>query len=104
MTKDQIKSAAAKFISTAKLTEWPQEAHNAFVAYSLKRALIASNAVANDAMAMPIVETLMTMQATMPALTANASAFRQWLQSKDVALLPASTPEAKLANRYAGLV
>lgn len=95
ITKVSIQTHAKTFIANGKLTEWPQEAHNCLVAYILKRELDLDD---------DQVSALMEAQQAMPALTANASAFRQWLQSKDVALLPKADDAKPLGNRYAGLV
>ena len=95
MTTDQIKMAANMFIQDAKLTTWPQEAHVAFVAHVVKTMVAVHKgdyrAVAKD---------VLTTGQEHGALFANASAFRQWLQSDKVALLPKGEPSAA-GNRYA---
>jgi hypothetical protein len=97
MTKDQIKSSAAAFITAAKLTEWNQEAHLALVAKVVKAELADAKGDADKVK-------LAILQCPLPALYANASAFRQWLQSKDVALIPATPASDKgVLNRFANL-
>lgn len=95
MDKTEIKNEVAKFITMASITEWNQEAHNAFVAWLIKR---------EAALEPHQVETIMLMQQAMPSITANASAFRQWLESKDVALLKKAEPATKSLSRYAALI
>lgn len=89
---------AEEFIASAKLKEWPQEAHNAFVAKVLKNELGLDETQ---------VDGLMELQMALPSLTANASAFRQKLQGKEWGhLLPEAPkgPAGGLVNRYKGLV
>lgn len=95
MTKDTIKRYAASFIHDASVDSWSQEAHNAFVVKVLRAEL-----GLDSTQAIAILE----IQAAMPSLMANASAFRQWLESKDVALLAKATESKPLGNRYGAMV
>lgn len=97
MTETIIKTAAAQFIKDAKIADagWSQEAHIAFLARFLKAEL---------ALKPEQVIAIMEIGQCKASLLANASAFRQWLESKDVALLKKQDENKSLGNRYAGLV
>lgn len=94
MTKDSILKAAGSFIKAAKLNEWDQESHIAFVAYLAKQ---------EKPKAEELPKWLLAVGAACPAVLANASAFRQLLQSDKVALLPKGEA-TQLGNRFAGLI
>lgn len=109
MTKTSIKTEAAAFIKAAKLADWNQEAHVAFVAKLVKQLVFGScnGACSEDeakAIAQDCASAIMTAGQEHGSTFSNASAFRQWLQSKDVALLPKQTEAEQLSNRFAGLV
>jgi hypothetical protein len=91
-----IRSYAADFISAADLKDWKQEAHVAFVAYVLKRELGLESTQ---------VQSLMEIGQAVPALLANASAFRQKCQGKEWGyLLPEAEGKTALQNRFGNLI
>lgn len=94
MTKQAIIDAAKSFCSSAKLTldtDWSQDAHNALVRTIMRDTLKLSPAQ---------IKQLRDAQASLGSLTANASAFRQMLASKDVAVLKPGEKASQLSDRY----
>lgn len=106
MTKNQIKTYAAKFIEISGAKSWDQETHVAFVAWTLRQHITekwpAGVVLPKTAAELAKAIQGIILAVEMPSLVANASAFRQWLESKDVALLAKS--ETVSANRYASLL
>lgn len=91
MTKLQIQAAAASFCKAQKVDEWSQDAHNAFVRTILRDHM----KLGPDSLRM-----VKEAQEAMGSLTANASAFRQWLENDKVAILKPTAKAEKLADRY----
>ena len=104
MTKTQIKNFASEFIKLSGAKSWDQETHVAFVAWVMRQQITEKWSAGLPKTTAELAKAVqgIILGVEMPSLLANASAFRQWLESKDVALLAKS--ETVTANRYAALL
>lgn len=86
MKEAAIQAEAKSFITSAKpaLTSWDQQDHIVFLALILKK---------HCSLSQEQFAQIIQLGQEKPSLLTNASAFKQWLQSDKVALLPKAPAE-----------